>query len=495
MAAIEWRDVQALVRRGLGNMPHASYALLRRKDKPADKAAARRWLGALADEITTGDLVGDNPDKSAIPPGRYVNVAFTRTGLEKLGLSETEIRRFPREFREGMAPQPTNGNGASRRSGMLGDAGPNDPGKWNWGGYETQVDILLMTFSGTKMAAKAAETALLGGSGGPSEYGLHLDEAIAGYLPEDGKEHFGFRDGISQPVIRGSERAKRLGTKEAKLSLVNPGEIVLGYPNERELLPPSPAIDPGRGAGLPEGQFGPDLGCNGTYLVFRQLKQDVDAFNEFLDDESIAHCSRVDQEWKESLAAKLVGRWKNGAPLTRFPDADTYSVEYGPYDNPHGNPNTNEFCFSTEDPDGLRCPIGSHIRRANPRDSLGSLPRMALRDSKRHRILRRGRNYQLDDGSDEKGLLFICLNTSIATQFEKIQHDWLNNPQFDGLFDERDPLLGQRSDGGRAMTLQSRPANLRLPTLRNFITVRGGAYFFLPSKRALRWLASSGQSD
>jgi Dyp-type peroxidase family len=491
MAAIEWRDVQALVRRGLGNMPHASYALLQIKDN----AAARRWLSALADEITTGDLVGDSPDKSATPPERYVNVAFTHTGLENLGLTEEETRRFPREFREGMAPEPTNGNGASRRSGMLGDVGPNDPSEWSWGGYETQVDVLLMTFAGSKTAAKAAETALLGGSGGPSECGLHLHVAIAGYLPQDGKEHFGFRDGISQPVIRGSARAKRLGTKEAKLSLVNPGEIVLGYPNERDLLPPSPSIDPGRGAGLPEGPFGPDLGRNGTYLVFRQLKQDVDAFNTFLDDESVEYRNMVDEDWKESLAAKLVGRWKNGAPLTRFPDADTYSVEYGAYDNPNENPNTNEFFFSTEDPDGLRCPIGSHIRRANPRDSLGSLPRMALRDSKRHRILRRGRNYGSKEGSDEKGLLFICLNSSIATQFEKIQHDWLNNPQFAGLFDERDPLLGQRSDGGRAMTLQSRPANLRLPSLDEFITVRGGAYFFLPSIRTLRWLAEAGQQD
>lgn len=493
MVAIEWRDVQALVRRGLGNMPHASYALLQIKDN----AAARRWLGALADEITTGDVVADKPDKSSAPPDRYVNVALTHTGLEKLGLTDEELKRFPREFREGMAPKPSNGNGASRRSGMLGDVGPNDPRKWTWGGHKphTSVDILLMTFSTSAAAAAAAQAELFGSGGDPSECGLHLHVAMAGYLPEDGKEHFGFRDGISQPVIRGSARARRLGTKEAKLSLVNPGELVLGYPNERELLPPSPSIDPGRGAGLPEGPFGPDLGRNGTYLVFRQLKQDVDAFNKFLDDESVEYRNMVDKEWKESLAAKLVGRWKNGAPLTRFPDADTYSVEYGTYDNPHDNPNTNEFFFSTEDPDGLRCPIGSHIRRANPRDSLGSLPRMALRDSKRHRILRRGRNYGSKEGSDEKGLLFICLNTSIATQFEKIQHDWLNNPQFAGLFDERDPLLGQRSDGGRAMTLQSRPANLRFPSLGEFITVRGGAYFFLPSIRALRWLAKAGQPD
>jgi deferrochelatase/peroxidase EfeB len=189
-----------------------------------------------------------------------------------------------------------------------------------------------------------------------------------------------------------------------------------------------------------------------------------------------------------------VGRWKNGAPLTRFPDDATYSVEYGAYSEVR-NPNSNGFFFSTEDPDGLHCPIGSHIRRANPRDTIGLFPRTALRDSKRHRILRRGRNYRLDDGSDETGLLFLCLNTSIATQFEKIQHDWLNNPQFAGLFDERDPLLGQRSEGGCAMTLQARPANLRFPSLREFITVRGGAYFFLPSIRALRWLASAKRQD
>lgn len=490
MAAIEWNDVQALVRRGLGDMPHASYALLRIDDGDL----ARSWLGTLADKITTADAAGDDPYESAAPPDSCINIALTHSALDTLELNDDELKRFPREFREGMAPKAVNGNGASRRSGMLGDVGPNDPACWRWGGHDTPVDVLLMTFAASAATAAAAQAELLGGSGGPAACGLELVQAIAGYLPKDGKEPFGFRDGISQPVIRGSDRAKRLGAKEAKLSLVNPGEIVLGYPNERYLLPPSPAIDPGRGAGLLNGRFGPDLGRNGTYLVFRQLQQHVDAFNEFLNDESLRHREMVDERWKEALAAKLVGRWKNGAPLTRFPDDATYSVEYGAYGEVR-NPNSNGFFFSTEDPDGLHCPIGSHIRRANPRDTIGLFPRTALRDSKRHRILRRGRNYRLDDGSDETGLLFLCLNTSIATQFEKIQHDWLNNPQFAGLFDERDPLLGQRSEGGCAMTLQARPANLRFPSLREFITVRGGAYFFLPSIRALRWLASAKRQD
>jgi deferrochelatase/peroxidase EfeB len=181
-----------------------------------------------------------------------------------------------------------------------------------------------------------------------------------------------------------------------------------------------------------------------------------------------------------------VGRWPSGAPLVLYPDADPYA------DTPPDQAE-NDFAYAEHDPQGLACPLGAHIRRANPRDALGPDPKTARDSANRHRLLRRGRSYghRLDNRheshQEDRGLHFICLNADLERQFEFVQQTWLNNPVFAGLYQETDPLVGDRSQCS-ALTIQADPLRLRVSGLRPFVQVRGGAYFFLPGLAALRFL-------
>jgi Dyp-type peroxidase family len=316
------------------------------------------------------------------------------------------------------------------------------------------------------------------------------------------REHFGYVDGLSQPKIEGRPKRDKTGAPDKHDpfrikpgSEVKPGEFLLGYRNERR-------------ARATKCQ-GRDIRRNGTYLVFRQLEQDVAAFNAFLSD--AAKRIGENEEW---VAARLLGRWRNGDPLVagspaaqaatlkeldakaadaKGPDAKT--VDAGESDAKPAE-SKNRFLYHYEDRSGLACPIGAHIRRANPRDSLGPDPETALRLSKMHRIIRRGRPYgerlppdaPNPDGA-ERGMLFIALNADIAGQFEMIQHSWLNNPHFNGLYTGTDPISHFSDD--ETITIQNRPANLQIHRPAPFVRVRGGAYFFLPGLRALQDIAAS----
>jgi deferrochelatase/peroxidase EfeB len=172
----------------------------------------------------------------------------------------------------------------------------------------------------------------------------------------------------------------------------------------------------------------------------------------------------------------MVGRWPSGAPLVKAPDQDAEALA-----------DDNDFTYR-DDPRGLACPIGAHIRRANPRDSLGTDPAGSLRTSDRHRLLRRARSYDLGrDGGT--GLYFICLAGDLGRQFEFVQHTWLNNATFNGLYDDADPLTGPRDPAGATFTVPGRPVRRRYRGLPQFIRTRGGAYFFLPGISAVRYLA------
>jgi deferrochelatase/peroxidase EfeB len=176
-----------------------------------------------------------------------------------------------------------------------------------------------------------------------------------------------------------------------------------------------------------------------------------------------------------------VGRWPNGVPLTRSPEHPGDDLA-----------DANDFGYAEGDAAGQGCPLGAHIRRANPRDALDpeAGPEQSLRSVNRHRLLRRGRAYGDLSGPGERGIHFICLNANIARQFEFVQHTWLNNPKFAGLYDDTDPLVAtHQGDIGRTFIVQARPFRQRVTGLPAFVTVRGGAYFFLPGIRALRFLA------
>jgi Dyp-type peroxidase family len=468
-AAPELQDVQGLLARGFANLTAASFVLVGIEDA----AAARGWLGEIAAVLTAAD---ERPDR------RAVNVAVTSSGLRKLGLDAAVVGLFSNEFAEGMA--------TAYRSRILGDLDSNSPEHWDWGGRRTlQVDALLLLY-----ARDDAELASL-----QSEHAGALDDGVRvvgrlGTSDLQAHEPFGFRDGISQPLIEGLSKT---GPPETTLRF---GEFVLGYPNEYGRYTDRPVLDPAADpAGAlprdPESRR-PDLGRNGTYLVFRQLSQDVRGLWGFLDRVTKRPDGSSDPNRRLRLAAKMVGRWPSGAPLALSPDRDDPALA-----------EANDFGYFDQDRWGTRCPVGAHIRRANPRDSLDPQPGTAksYEINRRHRILRRGREYgdQLtpeealhedggDASEDDRGLHFICLNANIARQFEFVNDTWLNNPKFDGLYDDADPLVAPSHPHGGTFTVQSDVVRERVTDVPRFVSVKGGAYFFLPGIAATRYLAGLG---
>lgn len=464
---LEFGDMQGLLIRGYGDLPSACYVLLA-VERPE---AARRWLQALAEHITHGDM---RPQELAL------NLAITAPGLEKLGLPPDALGMFSYEFRSGMTSE--------HRSRLLGDTGAVAPATWQWGGPNTaRVDLMLLLF-----ARNDAKLDMLYRSYAASfaQHGVAEIRTLATSDIGD-IEHFGFRDGLSQPYVQGLSKT---GPAEQTISA---GEFILGYVNEygrytdRPLL--APAADPrGMLPKDPAGSGSADLGRNGSYLVMRQLEQDVRAFWQWADEATRDEHGAPDPAARVHLAAKLIGRWPSGTPTTLAPDQDDPT-----------RADTNDFLYFTDDAHGLRCPIGAHVRRANPRDSLDPKPgsQDSIAVNKRHRLLRRGREYgprlTAEDalaGRDmpgaERGLHFICLNGNIARQFEFVQHTWLNNPKFGELYDDPDPLLAGQNNG--TFTIQATPVRARYRPIPRFVHVRGGAYFFMPGIRTLRYLASLG---
>lgn len=470
MIRVEWDDVQGLLR-GFSHLSHARYLLLR-FDTNGDPL--RQWIKG---QIGAIKHVGYCKDIY-----RAVNLAFTCTGLRKIGLAQAALDSFPVAFREGMA---------KRAPAVLGDRGDDDPGHWGWGGSnsEKRIDAVCLLFArGDKTADRMVREQredLTGIGTVVAEVHGRLNARVASSrtTKEAGVsiEHFGFLDGISQPLIEGQWGSRVRPESCDPGGLVKPGEFVLGYLNEHATVPRSPQVcfkDPGAEHLPPGREPGQrDLGRNGSFLVVRQLDQNVAAFRQALDDLAQARAEKPAE-----IGARLVGRWPGGAPLTSSPDADDPRLA-----------RKNDFGYFERDRHGYNCPIGAHIRRCNPRDTLRQDPEESLRLSRRHRILRRGRVYgpylapgQQDD-EHERGLMFLCLNSQIERQFEFMQQSWLNSPKFGGLRGESDPLTGRKE---RGMTLQRSPVRERLTGLPQFITVRGGAYFFLPGLKALHYLAN-----
>lgn len=447
-------DIQGIVARAYVELPAAAYLLL----SIQDPAPALQWLGALTEAVTSAQ---EHPDTTA------VNVALTSHGLRRLGLGQDALHMFSMPFVDGMT--------TSYRSRALGDVEADDPSRWAWGGPGTpEVDAVLLLYARDDPSLSTLEdehTRALSRAG--LSVLLRLDTSHVG-----GTEHFGFRDGISQPIVEG------LSKTGPEANTVRNGEFVLGYPNEYGLYTDRPTLDPASDTdGMlprdPEGTGRADLGRNGSYLVFRQLAQDVRTFWDFLDRATRDASGEGDAGRQRALAAKMVGRWPGGAPLVLAPDDDPALAD------------ANDFGYHGEDPHGLRCPIGSHVRRSNPRDSLDPNPGSAesIAVGKRHRVLRRGRKYG-EGEQEERGLHFICLNGNISRQFEFIQHTWVNNPNFAGLYDDADPLIATAGASRATFTMPAEPVRRRITGIPSFVSVRGGAYFFLPGLRALRYLAT-----
>jgi Dyp-type peroxidase family len=452
---LDFNDIQGLFARGYRQHRYAQFTIF----TIGEAQAGRALLGWLLPHITTAaPFSGDVA----------LQVAFTASGLRQLGLPDHVVTGFAAEFRQGM----TNPN----RSRFLGDTGDSDPHGWVWGGPAgPPADGLLMLY--------ATDPGLL--EHRQAELRQQLDKSgISGITELPARElgdtePFGFHDGISQPIIAGLPKAARA------MRTVPAGEFVLGYPNARSQLtgrPLLPASEDPRRLLLPDptGSGAVDFGRNGSYLVFRQLEQDVERFWRFVDAATRRPDGSQDSSYRTALAAKMVGRWPSGAPLVKTPDQDAPALA-----------DDNDFAYR-DDPRGLACPIGAHIRRANPRDSLGPEPAASLDASDLHRLLRRARSYGPAEGG-RPGLYFICLVGDLARQFEFVQHTWLNNATFNGLYNDTDPLTGSRDPDGTTFTVPARPVRHRHHGLPQFVRTRGGAYFFLPGISAIRYVAQLGR--
>ena len=404
--------------------------------------AGRTWLAGLVDKVGTGRSVG-----SASPDARWVTIAFTFNGLRGLGVNEASLSTFPEEFRQGMVA----------RADILGSVGANHPDHWIGDLTSPALNAIIILFARDVAERDRCE----------QEHRRYLSTLTGVHVlsslnlealpPFDGvaREHFGYRDRLSQPVIEGTGEQPTPGSGPA----IRAGEFFLGYTDESGMMTP-----------LPQPEL---LSQNGSYLAYLRMEEHVGAFRDFLRQQA----ETSDQQ--ERLAAKLMGRWRSGAPLVLAPDKDD-PVLGGDLQR------TNDFLYKDADPHGYRCPIGSHIRRMNPRDTAENMSR--------RKMIRRGGTYgpPLPEGAPEdgveRGIAAFIGCASLIRQFEFAMNVWVNDPTFKDLGNERDPIVGTQ-DGTFDMTIPNRPIRKRIKGLPSFTTIRGGAYFFLPGIRALRFLA------
>jgi len=497
---LETREIQTLLFGGLKHHPHAALLLV---TAPGNPAGARRWLASVRHQVG----FGDQPD-----PKRVGMLALAPGALAKSGLSPEGLATFPFAFRDGMA--------SPARSKILADTGDDQPAQWLWGA-KGEIDAALVLYGKTSRDLAAAEAQAkkdLAAAGGRLAHRVPLQRLIpeaqqSGHgLKNQDEEAFGFADGVSQPIIKGTRRWRN---ERDRIHEVDPGEFILGYPDNRGNLPLTPTVasetdpanhlatiaPPAEGGYAPDlthshANFDRDLGRNGTYLVIRQLQQDIAAFEKTLDTVCNAAARHPGApplptpRLREWIAAKMVGRWRDGTSLVRYPHrpGTGWDKEFD-----HIEPD-NDFLLGAEDPAGLRCPFGAHIRRTNPRESFqpGSMEQLAI--SNRHRILRVGRRYaaykpERAAKAEAEGLMFMCFNADLERQFEFIQQTWVMAPQFHGLDNEVDAILGRGLKMGR-ITIPTPEGPLQVPGLADIVRVRAGGYFFVPSKSALDYLCA-----
>jgi Dyp-type peroxidase family len=411
-----------------------------------DPVAGRQWLGRLSSRVTP-----------AVPwtgpgPATTTNLAFTYAGLAALGVAPDVLASFPAVFREGMAA----------RAQLLGDTGPSAPDRWHPGLGDGHAHVLVSVYGrdDDALAREVGEVqAGVESTAGASVVHERETRELAG-----SREHFGFDDGFGQPAVdsvRGDPTARGVRGFFGWRSLPV-GEFVLGYRDGEGALPAAPTGG---------------LGRNATYLVYREYDQDVAGFRRFAT--SAATDVGEDEEW---VAARIIGRWRDGTPLDLSPDRPQPRIS-------GDRVRINDFDYG-DDPHGARCPLGAHVRRANPRNGIAYGNNM----TRRHRIIRRGMPYgpplpagAEDDGA-ERGLLFLCFNADLVRQFEFIQREWVLDGDIFGLGTDCDPLLGDGS-GTAKMTVQGARPRFLAP-LPRFVTVRGGEYLFVPGRRALAALAA-----
>ena len=402
----------------------------------------RTWLSAIREKVQSAAEVRASVERDK----RWVTVAFTWNGLRALGVDETSLATFPDEFRQGMVA----------RAEMLGDAGANHPDKWVDKTNSPELHAIAILFARNEeergRCAAEHQTFLAHCDGVEVLSTLDLEATPPFDYAHD---HFGYRDRLSQPVIEGSGDTPTPGSGAP----LKAGEFILGYPDENgHVTLPQPEI----------------LSRNGSFMAYRRMEEHVGKFRDFL------RANGSTPEEQELVAAKLMGRWRSGAPLVLAPEKDDAALGADPQRNNHFN-------YKQQDPHGYAVPLGSHIRRMNPRDTDANM--------NRRRMIRRGATYgpPLPEGApedgQERGIAAFIICASLVRQFEFAQNVWVNDKNFHELGNERDPIIGNQ-DGTLEYKIPKRPIRKTITGLPAFTTMKGGAYFFLPGLKALRYLSA-----
>ena len=526
-ADLDLADIQGNILTAYGRLgfPKGRFLLLTVRDAEAGRAfveflrprvtTALRWPSSKPNR-PTGKVVVPRPEVT-------VNIAFTFRGLLALGLPTRTLRGMPDDYIDGMAA----------RASILGDDVPgNSIDAWDpvWArpgspGYPHILVMLNARMRADGTAVPALETltdTIIGfcdrsgggvticrGHRGGDDRWQDLSAILAdrpdGSAVPTPREHFGFVDAIGDPAFQGQvphdlaqARAVGQGKSDGRdnWSPIATGEFLLGWPDEAQEIP---------GAAMPL-----SFSRNGTFFAYRKLHEDVGAFERWIGTtaEALARTWAIGDpaEARETLMAKLAGRWSDGVPLMAAPtfaDWDAFNRDYPePADgsvNAERARRLTAFGFR-EDPRGLKCPVGAHTRRMSTRDMLD--PHAGDPDPKhragsalnnRRRILRRGLPYGgRDDPTGEQGIVMLALCASLARQFEFVQQQWLNYGLDFGLGNDTCPLVGNHGPDAR-FVIAADPERGISPFIASgipqFVSMRGGDYFFMPSMTALRMIA------
>ncbi|MFK4724643.1 Dyp-type peroxidase family [Bradyrhizobium niftali] len=425
----------------------------------SDGSKARAWLRSMFDRVNA------RPEEHGTK--FTINIGFTYEGLKTIGLSQRSLDSFPEAFRIGMRGRAT----------VVGDIGPHAPDHWEGGLGGPEIHAMAWIRTDSDPGREEAMQIIRAEMDATRGVDIRFVQDTMAIAHENGigseGEHFGFADPISQPPIEGAGSPSYPGDgvlqDDGTWRPLKPGEFVLGYEDEADRA----------GTQTPEPL---ELRLNGTFMVFRKLYQDVAAFRRYLATAAKTLYGSDDKYHQDLVAAKLMGRWPSGCPVDLSPDKDDGAIAADPL-------RRNNFTYAGDD-DGLRCPLGSHLRRSNPR--LTPLKRATA--VRRHRLIRRGVEYGpplkpgvLEDDGVDRGLINLFIQADIERQFEFVQREWMKGGEFIGLDpNEQDPINGIGGEGSQMVVPGAKqPFLFDLPT---FVKVKGGEYLFVPGLKALEGL-------
>ncbi|MGA9767699.1 MAG: peroxidase [Blastocatellia bacterium] len=472
MAELNLNDIQGFILRGY-RIDVARFFILRINDA----GAAKSFLGGLVSGDTAFPQITSAEDWGLTKPDYCLNIGITFEGLTVLQVNASDLASFPQSFKLGATSQTT--------ATAIGDIGDSAPENWTGGLSDgAQVHVVLVLYTHTDQGREEWSTVLRALF---NQYSLiELSAHDTAPLP-NGKIHFGYTDGISQPHVDGAPTKAEIPDDQP---VAPTGEFLMGYTSQNpgQIYNVSPA----------------DLSLNSSFAAFRILKQDVVAFDAFLD--QVATEYNID---KELFAAKLCGRWRNGIPLILSPDTQYPNPPIPPklincYDYVSSGSATEEECLpAADDTFGFSCPIGAHMRRNNPRSELvtGSAGEGHL-----HRIMRRAIPYgpEYDPANPdtvERGLIGMFINVDLANQFEFLISQWCDTSSFvksvrgpNGVnpvnnISGQDIFLGVNDESASSFTLSTPTGNQKITGFGRFVITRGGAYCYLPSITAMKYLA------